>query len=258
MNRRAGAVLAFACGAMLSLAAEETRRYGCPAYDIDVYDSDGVTYPRVQCGGRTFIFAYRTDGYALEGERRVVLHGMKSRGYRGEATEKGLKASFVNDLHLMDGEKAGEKIGEVLTEIRCVDGLVGVQTTLTPAFPGRFSFDHDYCFSQVVVFPGFERWIGSTVVTTDERGDNRMNLMAPHESFVFEKWGLNARNLRKIVFGNVPDVLSFSAGKNATLVLNHYVGGMECGAALRHPHPRRYPTAWTEPMAYRYAFRFKE
>lgn len=258
MNRRARVVLALVCGMMLPLAAEEVRRYDCPSYSIDICECDGVTYPRVQCGTRALTFAYRTDGYAREGERQVVFHGMKSHGYRGEITGKGLKASFLHDLHLMDGEKTGEKIGVARTEIRCVNGLVGVQTTLTPAFPGRFAFRHDYCFSQVVVFPDFDHWIGTTIVTTDERGDNHMNLLMPHERFVFGAWGLNARDLRKIVFGNVPDVLSFSAGKNATLILNHYVGGMECGAALRHPHPRRYPTAWTEPMVYRYAFRFNE
>ena len=257
----ARAVLSAAFVAVFSaVAAEPSTRFEVGGCKVDLFPSGANVSPFVTFGGRTMLFAYRTDGTLFDGEKSVPMHSLPTNRLAVlRETAKGIRADYVHTLYI-GPETNATVVGTASNEVVFAAGEIGVRVTLYPEFPGRYRFHWNQKASQVIVFPGFLKWIGTTLESENLTGVRHMNLLPPHSEFDPKAWGMNTREAgeaRKIWFGNVPDVWTLSAAKGAAFTVNHYTGGFELGAVALNDDVMHKP-AWDKPFTYSYAIRLEK
>jgi hypothetical protein len=257
----ARAVFFTACVAVFSaVAAGPSTRFEIGGCNVDLFSSKANVAPVVTFGGRTMQFAYRTDGILFDGEKSVPMHSFPTNGLAVlRETAREIRAEYVHTLYI-GAETNATVVGTASNEVVFVAGGIGVRVTLYPEFPGRYRFRWKQKASQVIVFPEFKKWIGTTLESENLAGFRHMNLLPPHSEFDPHAWGMNTREAgeaRKIWFGNVPDVWTLSAAEGAAFTVNHYTGGFELGAVALNEDAMHTP-AWDRPFTYNYAIRLEK
>ncbi len=253
--------LSAACVAVFSaVAAEPSPRFEVGGCKVDLFPSEANVSPFVTFGGRTMQFAYRTDGTLFDGEKSVPMHSFPTNRLAVlRESAKGIRAEYVHTLYI-GPETNATVVGTASNEVVFVAGEIGVSVTLYPEFPGRYRFRWKQKASQVIVFPEFGKWIGTTLESESLAGFHHMNLLPPHSEFDPQAWGMNTREAgeaRMIWFGNVPDVWTLIAAKGAAFTVNHYTGGFELGAVALNDDVMHTP-AWDKPFTYSYAIRLEK
>lgn len=212
--------------------------------------------PTITFGGRTFVFAYRTDGWLQDKDgRRLGFHSEQTNAFAVlKKTAKGIRADYVHALYAGDGDER-RLVGVCSNEVVFADGVADVRATLWPADPGRYRFHFATKASQVMVFQRYAKnWVGTTLQLFAPGGDSFMNELTPHDRFDPEMWGLSVRDTgyaSEMVFGNIDGVIRFRDVSGARFVANRYRGGFEASAVCLNDDAMHKP-AWDKPVVFSY------
>jgi len=217
--------------------------------------------PTVTFGGRTFAFAYRTDGWLQDKDgRRLGFHSGQTNAFAVlKKTAKGVRADYVHALYVGEG---GERrlVGVCSNEVVFADGVAGVRATLWPAEPGRYRFHFATKASQVIVFQGYmKNWVGTTLQLFAPGGDSFMNELTPHDSFDPAAWGLSLRDTgyaSEMLFGNMTGVVRFKDVSGARFIANRYRGGFEAAVVCLNDDAMHKPV-WDKPVVFKYGVRME-
>lgn len=215
--------------------------------------------PTITSGGRTFAFAYRTDGWLQDKDgRRLGFHSGQTNAFAVlKKTAKGVRADYVHALYVGEGD-GRRLVGVCSNEVVFADGVAGVRATLWPAEPGRYRFHFATKASQVIVFQSYmKNWVGTTLQLFAPGGDSFMNELTPHDRFDPDAWGLSVRDAgyaSEMVFGNMSGVIRFRDISGARFVANRYRNGFEASAVCLNDDAMHKP-AWDEPVSFSYAVR---
>lgn len=212
-------------------------------------------------GGRTFAFAYRTDGWLQDKDgRRLGFHSEQTNAFAVlKKTAKGVRADYVHALYVGEGDER-RLVGVCSNEVVFADGVADVCATLWPAEPGRYRFHFATKASQVIVFQSYmKNWVGTTLQLLAPGGDSFMNELTPHDRFDPDAWGLSLRDTgyaSEMVFGNMTDVIRFKDISGARFIANRYRNGFEAAAVCLNDDAMHKP-AWDKPVVFSYAVRME-
>lgn len=218
--------------------------------------------PTITFGGRTFAFAYRTDGWLQDKDgRRLGFHSEQTNAFAVmKKTAKGVRADYVHALYVGGGDER-RLVGVCSNEVVFADGVAGVRATLWPAEPGRYRFHFATKASQVIVFQSYAKnWVGTTLQLFASGGDSFMNELTPHDRFDPDAWGLSLRETgyaSEMVFGNMTGVIRFRDISGARFVANRYRGGFEASAVCLNDDAMHKP-AWDESVVFSYAVKMEK
>lgn len=248
-----------------AVATSETlptaTKFAVGEYAVNLLPTKGNVMPTVTFAGRTFSFAYRTDGWLQDEDgRRLGFHSEQTNALAVlKKTAKGVRADYVHALYVGGG---GERhlVGVCSNEVVFADGVTGVRATLWPSEPGRYRFHFATKASQVIVFQSYmKNWVGTTLQLFAPGGDSFMNELTPHDRFDPDAWGLSLRETgyaSEMVFGNMSGVIRFRDISGARFVANRYRGGFEASAVCLNDDAMHKP-AWDEPVVFSYAVRME-
>lgn len=241
-------------------AADAPTRFDAGGYTVNLLPTPENIRPTVTYDGRSFSFAYRTDGWLLDGERRVAYHSAPASAFSAlERTATGVRACYAHELYAGEGDDR-RLVGVCSNEVVFAAGTIAVRATLCPAEPGRYRFHAATRASQVIVFPDYaRRWVGTTLQLVAANGRVFMNELTPHDRFAPEAWGLGANetgNAREMVFGNVPGVIRFEDVSGVGFNANRYRGGFEASAVCLNDD-RMHKPAWDGPVVFEYEVRME-
>ena len=251
-------LLAFACAALagsVGPAGELPARFDVGDCRVNLFPSRANVAPTVTFADRTFTFAYRTDGWLLDGERRVGWHSAQTNALAVlKETPKGVRADYVHSLYAGEGT-ARRLVGLCSNEVVFAKGVVGVRATLYPSEPGRYRFYWSQKAAHVIVFSDYvRRWVGTTLWMTVSDELSHSNELQPHDRFDLKAWGLNGNQIgpaREMTFGNVPDIITFKGTGNTRFASNRYPGGFEASAFCLNDDVMHKP-AWDGPVRFSY------
>lgn len=211
--------------------------------------------PYVTFAGRTFMFAYRSDGWLEDDRKRLRYHSLPTNVFtRLEKTAEGVRAEYVHSLYT--GKEENRRIiGLCSNEVSFAGGLITVRATMYPFEPGRYRFYNNQKVSQVVIFPDFAgKWVGSSLHLKISKDVAYLNELMPHDSFDKDAWGMNYNHtgpVKEMIFANVPDVIRFGGAGETRFSCNRYKGGFEASPFLRNDDVMHKP-AWDGPVSFEY------
>jgi len=227
---------------------------------VNLLPSKANIMPTISFGGRTFSFAYRTDGRLQDGGKWIDYRSAPTTAFSAlEETAQGILARYEHELYAGEG---GERrlVGVCSNEVIFADGVATVRATLHPAEPGRYRFYFATKASQVIVFQSYTKnWVGTTLQLLAPGGDSFMNELTPHDRFDPEMWGLSVRDTgyaSEMVFGNIDGVIRFRDVSGARFVANRYRGGFEASAVCLNDDAMHKPV-WDKPVVFSYAVRME-
>lgn len=217
--------------------------------------------PTIRFVGRGMSFAYRTDGWLMDGDKGVEYHSDPTNCFAVlKKTAKGVRADYVHSLYSGKGDKR-RFVGVCSNEVVFADGVIGVRATLFPAEPGRYRFRACCKASQVIAFHDYARkWVGTTLRLVVSEGVSFMNELTPHDRFNPEAWGMGWRDTGyapEMVFANVPGVIRFMDVSGARFDANRYKGGFEANAVCINDDVMHRP-AWDKPFSFSYAVKMQK
>ena len=255
------AVICAALAGRTAIGADLPTKFDVGDYRVNLFPSRANVGPTVTFADRTFSFAYRTDGWLLDGERRVGWHSAQTNALAVlKRTPKGVRADFVHSLYAGEGD-ARRTVGISSNEVVFSEGVVGVRATLYPSEPGRYRFYWSQKAAHVIVFSDYaRRWVGTTLWMTVSKELSHSNELLPHDRFDPKAWGLNGNEIgpaRGMTFGNVPDVISFTGGGDTRFACNRYVGGFEASAFCLNGDVMHKP-AWDGPVGFSYFIKLEK
>lgn len=256
-----GLIFWFFCAGLLIAGGESVpQTFDQGDYRVDLKPNPDNVGPFVTFAGRSIMFAYRTDGYLRDGDRRLDFHSFPTNATAVRVrSEKDVRVDYVQTLYV-GAETNRVVVGHCSNEVVFAEGRVGVRATLYPAQPGRYRFAHATKASQVVVFPNFAKdWVGATLEGVVRDDVHVLNELMPHAAFDPKAWGMGVNEagyLRQAIFAKVPDVITIAAGKDAGISINRYRGGFEVGAAFMNDEMHR--PAWDGPISYSYSFKLEK
>ena len=247
-----------------TVAAEDSvppTRFDVGDYCVNLFPSQENVSPTVTFANRTFTFAYQTDGWLLDGEKRIDWHSAQTNALAVmKRTAKGVRADYVHSLYAGEGG-VRRLVGICSNEVVFAEAVVGVRATLYPSEPGRYRFYWTQKASQVVVFSDYaRRWVGTTLWMAASKGLSYSNELTPLDRFDPEAWGLNGNQIgpsRGMTFGNVPDVIAFTGGGNTRFACNRYVGGFEASAFCLNDDEMHKPV-WDGPVVFSYFIKLEK
>ena len=236
-------------------------RFEAGGYAVNLLPTRDNIMPTVTFAGRTFSFAYRTDGRFEDGDVRLGFHSAPTNAFVAlKRTSGGIEATYVHSLYAGSGE--GRRfVGLCSNEVVFAKGVVGVRATLYPSEPGRYRFRRRCKASQVAVFQGYAKsWVGTTLCLVASKDVSFMNELTPHGRFDPKAWGMNMNDtgvVEEMVFGNVPDVISFRGRSGAGFYCNRYKGGFEAAAVAVNEDVMHKP-AWDKPFSFSYVIELEK
>lgn len=246
-----------------AVATSETlptaTKFAVGEYAVNLLPTKGNVMPTVTFAGRTFSFAYRTDGWLQDEDgRRLGFHSEQTNAFSDlKKTANGIRADYVHMLYVGEGSER-RLVGACSNEVEFADGVVGVRVTLWPAEPGRYRFHASTAASQTIVFSGYAKnWVGTTLYLVVSKELSYMNELTPHDSFDPDVWGMNVNDTgyaREMVLGNMTGVLRFIGSGDARFGTNRYKGGFEASAVCLNGD-RMHKPAWDKPVSFSYAVR---
>lgn len=247
-----------------TVAAEDSvlsTRFDVEDYCVNLFPSQENVSPTVMFADRTFTFGYRTDGWLLDGEKRVDWHSAQTNTLAVlKRTAKGVRADYVHSLYTGDGS-ARRLVGICSNEVVFTEGIIGVRATLYPSESGRYRFYRSQKAAQVVIFPDYtRRWVGTTLWMSVSKELSYFNELQPHEQFDPKTWGMNSNQIgpsREMVFGNVPDVITFKGSGDARFECNRYRGGFEVNAFCLNEDKMHKPV-WNGPVGFSYFIKLEK
>ena len=246
-----------------AVATSETlptaTKFAVGEYAVNLLPTKSNVMPTVTFAGRTFSFAYRTDGWLQDEDgRRLGFHSEQTNAFAVmKKTAKGVRADYVHALYVGGGDER-HLVGVCSNEVEFADGVADVCATLWPAEPGRYRFHFATKASQVIVFQSYmKNWVGTTLQLFAPGGDSFMNELTPHDRFDPDVWGMNVNDTgyaREMVLGNMTGVLRFTGSGDARFGTNRYKGGFEASAVCLNDDAMHKP-AWDKPVSFSYAVR---
>lgn len=245
-------------------AAGETvpaaTRFKVGEYTVNLLPGKENICPTITFGGRTFAFAYRTDGRLQDGGKWIDYRSAPTTAFSAlEETAQGILARYEHELYAGEG---GERrlVGVCSNEVIFADGVARVRATLHPAEPGRYRFYFATKASQVIVFQSYmKNWVGTTLQLHTPGGDSFMNELTPHDRFDPKAWGLSVRDAgyaSEMVSGNMTNVIRFKDVSGARFVANRYRNGFEASAVCINDDTMHKP-AWDGPVVFEYEVRME-
>ena len=236
-------------------------RFDIGDYRVNLFPSRENVAPTVTFADRSFTFAYRTDGWLLDGDKHVDYHSSETNALTVlKKTAKGVRADYVHSLYAGNGA-ARRLVGICSNEVVFSEGVIGVRATLYPSEPGRYRFYWSQKSAQVVIFADYgHRWVGTTLWMSVSKDLSYFNELQPHEQFDPKAWGMNGNRIgpsREMVFGNVPDIISFRGGGDARFACNRYPGGFEASAFCLNDDVMHKPI-WSAPVGFSYFIKLEK
>ena len=230
-------------------------------YRVNLFPSRENVGPTVTFSDRTFTFAYRTDGWLQDGDKQVDYHSSETNALAVlKNTARGVRADYVHSLYTGDGA-ARRLVGICSNEVVFSEGIIGVRATLYPSESGRYRFYRSQKAAQVVIFPDYaRRWVGTTLWMSVSKELSYFNELQPHEQFDPKAWGMNGNQIgpsREMVFGNVPDVISFKGSGDTRFTCNRYQDGFEAGAFCLNDDEMHKPF-WNGPIRFSYFIKLEK
>jgi len=255
MRRAIALALLAAAGALAADPPVQTK-FAVGGYAVNLMPSSKNVSPTVTFHGRSFMFAYRTDGFVEDGRLHIRFHSAQTNRLAVLArTPQGIRADYVHSLYVGNGEKE-RLVGFCSNEVVFADGRIDVRATMYPAEPGRYRFYHTQKMSQVIVFPGYaDKWTGTTLHLVVSKDVSYINELTPHRNFDPEAWGMGVQQTglaREMTFGNVPGVVRFGGDEDARFSANRYRGGFEANAAMFNKDVMHKPS-WDGPVSFSYS-----
>lgn len=248
-----------------AVATSETvpaaTRFKVGDYAANLLPTKDNIIPTVTFAGRTFSFAYRTDGWLQDKDgRRLGFHSEQTNAFTVlKKTAKGVRADYVHALYAGEGDER-RLVGVCSNEVVFAGGVAGVRATLSPTEPGRYRFHTTTKASQVIVFQSYmKNWVGTTLQLFAPGGDSFMNELTPHDRFDPDAWGPSLRETgyaSEMVFGNMSGVIRFRDISGARFVANRYRNGFEAAAVCLNDDAM-HKLAWDKPVVFSYAVRME-
>ena len=259
-NERLASGLDVALGKVISADAlrEGTRISSAGRYELDCRSTIGDRVSlTIKLRGRSVLFAYSTNGSILKGTSYVDVACRNVKRQVAKRTDKGYEFAFSGDLLVDDSSSA--KVGEVETRVVCLPNMIAVRTEIEPSLPGTFSISGNNPFRQFFSLSDLEKWAETTLLTQDSRGWYHLNELIFSEDFLLERWGLNAQDLRRIIFGNLDSVLTVTANRDSAVTLNRYgKSGLSFSVAWRRSEWVERVVPWDKALSYTYSFAIEE
>lgn len=257
-----GRIAAFAAllPCVVAVADDLPMRFEVGGYAVDLMPTRENIQPVVTFAGRSFCFAYRMDGNLEDGGAKVGFRSATTNAFVAlKRTSRGIAATYAHSLYAGDGEDR-RLVGVSSNVVEFSKGVIGVRATLFPSEPGRYRFNLKWKAYQPIVFRGYEKnWVGTTLHLVASKEVSFMNELTPSNCYDPKAWGMNVNDtglVGKMMFANVPGVITFAGRSGAGFFGNRYKGGFDAAATAVNEDVMHKP-AWDKPFSFSYVIKLE-